>query len=113
MDIRGLAYVVAQHRDPAVWGRFGERVLGMQALPAPGGALWLKMDERACRIVVEQGAESRYLASGWELPDAEGFERALQALEAAQVQVHRASEALRARRDACPERLRAPDGRGA
>ena len=99
MDIRGLSYVVAQHEDPKVWQRFGEDVLGMQAMPGGAGTLWLKMDERACRIIVEKGPENRYLASGWELPNEEAFARALQKLEAAKVTVHRATDELLASRN--------------
>lgn len=91
MDIRGLAYVVARHPDPGEWRNFGERVLGMQAVDAPGGALWLRMDERACRIIVEAGAEARYVASGWELADEAGFLKAIRTLEARGIQVHLAN----------------------
>lgn len=92
MDIRGLAYVVVRHPDPAEWRRFGELVLGMQALTAPGGGLWLRMDERACRIIVEPGNERCYVASGWELPDEAGFQAARAHLQSRGLTVNRADE---------------------
>jgi 3,4-dihydroxy-9,10-secoandrosta-1,3,5(10)-triene-9,17-dione 4,5-dioxygenase len=98
MDIRGLAYVVAQHRDPGVWRQFGERTLGMQARDGPDGTLWLRLDERACRIVVEPGADDRYVASGWEVPDEAAFEDALRELVEAGIDVQRGDGALVRRR---------------
>lgn len=95
MDIRGLAYVVACHTEVAEWRRFGEQVLGMQALAAPDGALWLRTDERACRIFVEPGDASGYVASGWELPDEAAFLHGIALLEARGVEVYRADALLR------------------
>jgi 3,4-dihydroxy-9,10-secoandrosta-1,3,5(10)-triene-9,17-dione 4,5-dioxygenase len=98
MDIRGLAYVVARHRDPDAWVDFGEGVLGMQSQKGPDDSVWLRMDERACRIIVEKGVGDRYVASGWELPDEASFACALYELEDARVEVHRATEELLASR---------------
>lgn len=92
IDIRALAYVVARHPQLPAWRDFGEQVLGMQALAAPGGDLWLKMDERACRFIIEKSPESRYFASGWELPTVEAFAAAAEALRAAKVTFHAATE---------------------
>ena len=99
MDIRGLAYVVASHHDLAEWRHFGERVLGMQAVDAPDGALWLRMDERACRIIVEDGNDSRYVASGWELADEAAFRRAITLLEVGGIDVKRADSAAKVSRN--------------
>ncbi|WP_449192310.1 VOC family protein, partial [Thauera sp.] len=48
----------------------------------PGGGLYIKMDERPFRILVVQGAERRYLASGWELAGEDAFKAALAELDA-------------------------------
>jgi 3,4-dihydroxy-9,10-secoandrosta-1,3,5(10)-triene-9,17-dione 4,5-dioxygenase len=98
MDIRGLAYVVAAHRDPDAWRAFGEQTLGMQAQPGSQDALWLRMDERACRVIVEPGAENRYVASGWELADETAFWRALDLLDRVGIHVHHGDDALVERR---------------
>jgi 3,4-dihydroxy-9,10-secoandrosta-1,3,5(10)-triene-9,17-dione 4,5-dioxygenase len=98
MDLHGLAYVVAGHRDPDAWRAFGERTLGLQARKGPQDALWLRMDERACRIIVEPGAENRYVASGWELADEQAFWQALNLLDRAGVDVHHGDAALVERR---------------
>lgn len=94
-DIRGLAYVVASHRDPQAWRAFGEQVLGMQAVASPAGELWLRMDERAYRILVVEGDEDRYLASGWELPDQRAFADAIEALNRRDIEVHLGDPALK------------------
>lgn len=94
-DIRGLAYIVASHRDPASWRAFGEQVLGMQAVASPAGELWLRMDERAYRILVVKGDEERYVASGWELPTHKAFADAIEALNRRDVDVHLGDAALK------------------
>lgn len=93
--IEALAYIVAQSTDTARWRQFGEQVLGMSAQDAAGGSLYLKMDERAYRILVVPGAEDRYLASGWEVADQAAFRAALAALDKAGVAVQPADAAAR------------------
>lgn len=87
MDIRGLAYVVAQASDLGQWQSYAEDVLGAMTVPAPDGSLYVKFDERQFRIVVSPGARNRYVASGWEVADAAAFEAALAVLEQAGVAV--------------------------
>ena len=82
IDIRGLAYFVAQIDDINEWKRYAEDVLGMMTAPAPGNGLYVKMDERPFRILVVQGAERRYTASGWELASEPAFKAALAELDA-------------------------------
>ena len=77
IDIRGLAYFVAQIDDLAEWKHYAENVLGMMTSAAPGGGLYVKMDERPFRILVVQGDERRYVASGWELAGEVAFKAAL------------------------------------
>ena len=81
IDIRGLAYFVAQIDDITEWKRYAEDVLGMMTAPAPGNGLYVKMDERPFRILVVQGAERRYTASGWELANEPAFKAALAELD--------------------------------
>ena len=56
IDIRGLAYIVAESTDLARWKSYAEGVLGMMSASAADGALYLKMDERQFRILVLPGA---------------------------------------------------------
>lgn len=81
IDIRGLSYFVSQIENLSQWQRYAEDVLGMQVQPAPGGGLYVKMDERPYRMLVVEGDAPRYLASGWELGSQQAFRDALQHLE--------------------------------
>ena len=75
--IDALAYIVAQSTDVAKWKHYAEQVLGMSTSEAPGGGLYLKMDERDYRIAVLPGSEDRYHASGWQVADQAGFDAAV------------------------------------
>ncbi|HQR04391.1 MAG: VOC family protein [Proteobacteria bacterium] len=99
MDIRGLAYVVVQQKDPATWNAFGENVLGLEAKSAPNGDVWLKMDDRAFRIAVQKGDEDRYLVSGWEVASEAAFEQAKNELKKAGVAFTAGSDAEKKNRN--------------
>lgn len=92
MDIRGLAYVVAESTDLPAWRRYGQDVLGMMVQDSPAQGLRLKMDERQFRIAVESGARDAYVASGWEVQGPEAFQSALAVLEQHDV-AHRLGDA--------------------
>ncbi|MGJ8668862.1 MAG: VOC family protein [Oceanococcus sp.] len=81
--IDALAYIVAQSTDVSKWQDYAENVLGMSTSPAPAGGLYLKMDERDFRMLVVQGDEDRYLASGWQVADAAALGQVKAALEGA------------------------------
>lgn len=87
MDIRGLAYVVAETTDMARWKNFAENVLGMMTHSAPDGGLYVRMDERQFRFAVQPGQRDAYVASGWEVASQAAFEDALRVLREAQVDV--------------------------
>ncbi|SFT60443.1 VOC family protein [Paraburkholderia aspalathi] len=91
IDVRALGYIVVQSADVDTWRGYAENVLGMQALDATDGALYVKMDERDFRYLIVPGDADRYFASGWELADAAAFDDAIRALEAAGVEPIRAS----------------------
>lgn len=80
MDIRGLAYVVAETTDLGKWRTYAEQVLGMMVAPAPEGGLYVRMDERQFRIAVQPGPRDAYVASGWEVLNEAAFEAALDSL---------------------------------
>lgn len=94
MDIRGLAYVVAESTDLPRWKVYAEGVLGMQTLPGPDGGLRIKMDERQFRIAVVPGTRDAYVASGWEVAGSRAFEAAIDSLNAHAVPYERADAAL-------------------
>lgn len=81
IEIRGLSYFVAQVENLSHWQRYAEDVLGMQVRPAPAGGLYVKMDERPFRMLIVEGSEARYVASGWELASEQAFTAALAHLD--------------------------------
>lgn len=98
IDIRGLAYVVAETTDLAGWKSYAEGVLGAMTAAAPGGGLYVKFDERQFRIAVLAGKRDAYVASGWEVAGEQAFADAVATLEQADVELHRADAATCAQR---------------
>ncbi len=81
IDIRELGYFVAQTDNLSEWQQYAEQVLGMMTSGAPGGGLYVKMDERPFRMLVVEGSDSRYLASGWGLASEDAFSAATAELD--------------------------------
>lgn len=94
MEIRGLAYVVAESSDLDRWVSYARDVLGMMPSTTADGDLLIKMDERQFRFQVQPGSQDKYFASGWEVANKEAFEQALKALEAADVRYEIGNAAL-------------------
>ncbi|MBM3103994.1 VOC family protein [Pseudomonas sp. P66] len=82
IEIRGLSYFVAMSNNLSQWQRYAEDVLGMQVSEAPAGGLYVKMDARPFRMLVVEGSEARYVASGWELASESAYKAALAHLDA-------------------------------
>lgn len=77
MSIKALGYMRIEATDVAAWREFALKVLGMvEGDGSTPGALYLRMDEMAARLVIVPGEQDRLLISGWEVADAP----ALQAL---------------------------------
>lgn len=96
--IESLAYVVAECGDPERWRQFGEQVVGLQAVEAADGGLYLKMDDRDFRIAVLAGRQDRYVASGWEVADEAAFDEARRVLKEHKVRFEAGDETLCAAR---------------
>ncbi|NIB42675.1 biphenyl 2,3-dioxygenase [Pseudomaricurvus alkylphenolicus] len=103
MKIHSLGYIGVECTDPTRWADYGTRVLGMMdvsdTLNIEGGEqVYLKMDDRPYRIVVEKSDEDRYGFSGWEVAGPEAFNDALRVLEDSGVDFERCSPELIATR---------------
>jgi 3,4-dihydroxy-9,10-secoandrosta-1,3,5(10)-triene-9,17-dione 4,5-dioxygenase len=94
IDIRGLAYIVAETTDLAKWKSYAEGVLGMMTAASPDGGLYVKMDERQFRIAVLRGQRDAYVASGWEVQGQAAFDAAVAHLEQAGVALTHADQGL-------------------
>ncbi|WP_433702408.1 biphenyl-2,3-diol 1,2-dioxygenase [Prescottella equi] len=87
-DIRALGYVTVQTDDIERWRTFAFDVLGFAEGSGPDPeALYLRMDERAARIVVVPGADDRVVTVGWEVRDHAALTRVRTAVEAAGIAV--------------------------
>ncbi len=79
-----LGYVTIQTADIERWRRFAFQLIGFAEGKGPDpAALYLRMDERAARIVVTPGETDRIIASGWEVRDRAGLRRVRDTLDAA------------------------------
>ncbi len=92
MDIAGLGYSVIDATAPRRWIDFGERLAGFAAEERDGAVL-LRMDERAVRLLVLPAATDQYRASGWELRSRRAFEAAKEELVAKGVAFEHATAA--------------------
>ncbi|MGV0849912.1 biphenyl-2,3-diol 1,2-dioxygenase [Mycolicibacterium phlei] len=87
-DLKSLGYVKVQATDIERWRHFAFKVLGFAQGSGPDpDALYLRMDERAARIVVVPGDVDRIVTVGWEVRDHLALTRVKSTLEAAGVAV--------------------------
>ncbi|WP_275572483.1 biphenyl-2,3-diol 1,2-dioxygenase [Mycolicibacterium vanbaalenii] len=82
--ITSLGYVTVQATDMSRWRQFAFEVLGFARGTGPDpDALYLRMDERAARVVVAPGDTDRIVTVGWEVRDRAGLDEVKRALDAA------------------------------
>ena len=83
---KSLGYVTIQTADIERWRQFAFKLLGFAEGSGPDpDALYLRMDERAARIVVTPGDTDRIVAAGWEVRDRAELQRVRETLDAAGV----------------------------
>jgi 2,3-dihydroxybiphenyl 1,2-dioxygenase len=83
---KSLGYVTIQTADIDRWRQFAFGVLGFAEGNGPDpAALYLRMDERAARIIVVPGDGDRIATVGWEVRDHAGLERVKEVLDGAGV----------------------------
>ncbi|HET6731707.1 biphenyl-2,3-diol 1,2-dioxygenase [Mycobacterium sp.] len=87
-DIKSLGYIKVQTNDIDRWRSFAFDVLGFANGAGPdASALYLRMDERAARIVVVPGESDEVVAVGWEVRDRPALLRLQETLQSAGVGV--------------------------
>lgn len=85
-DLKSLGYITISTNDIDRWRRFAFGVLGFAEGKGPDeSALYLRMDERAARLIVVPGETDRVLTIGWEVRDHPGMQRIKAALDGAGV----------------------------
>ncbi|WP_127783432.1 biphenyl-2,3-diol 1,2-dioxygenase [Rhodococcus sp. X156] len=87
-DIKGLGYVKIQTADMERWRTFAFKVLGFAEGSGPDEkAMYLRMDERAARIIVVPAESDGVVNVGWEVGDHAALVRVRERLEKAGVEV--------------------------
>jgi 2,3-dihydroxybiphenyl 1,2-dioxygenase len=81
-EIKSLGYITVSTNDVDRWRQFAFGVLGFAEGKGPDpGALYLRMDERAARIIVVPGDTDQVLTVGWEVRDGAALQRVKDALD--------------------------------
>ncbi|MFD5178223.1 VOC family protein [Nocardia sp. NPDC058379] len=70
-----LGYVVVESARLADWRRFGVDAIGMHADQVDHGTLRFRLDDHACRFLVEHGPQEDVTAIGWQVDDHQSFDR--------------------------------------
>jgi len=87
-EIKGLGYLKVSTHDIDRWRTFAFDVLGFAEGSGPDeSALYLRMDERAARIIVVPGEADEVVEIGWEVRDGKALAAVTSKLEAAGVAV--------------------------
>lgn len=85
-DLKSLGYITVSTSDIERWRHFAFGVLGFAEGKGPDeSALYLRMDERAARIIVVPGEVDRVITVGWEVRDHQALQRVKAALDGAGV----------------------------
>ena len=85
-DLKSLGYITISTSDIDRWRHFAFRILGFaEGKGSDASALYLRMDERAARIIVVPGEADRVLTVGWEVRDHAALQRIKAILDGAGV----------------------------
>ncbi|WP_375485870.1 biphenyl-2,3-diol 1,2-dioxygenase [uncultured Mycobacterium sp.] len=85
-DLKSLGYINISTKEIDRWRHFAFGVLGFAEGKGPDeSALYLRMDERAARLIVVPGKTDRVLTVGWEVRDHPALQRVKATLDAAGV----------------------------
>ena len=88
-DLKSLGYITISTSSIDRWRHFAFGVLGFAEGKGPqngdASALYLRMDERAARIIVVPGETDRVLTVGWEVRDHSALQRVKAVLDGAGV----------------------------
>lgn len=80
--LHGLGYLILQTAQLDRWRELAVDVLGMVPGEGPDpDALYLRVDERAARLVLVPGEQERLLTVGWEVRDAQRLQEVVRRLE--------------------------------
>ncbi|WP_040807985.1 VOC family protein [Nocardia concava] len=93
-----LGYIAVRSNRITDWRRFGADAVGVHVDDIDGGALRFRLDDRACRFLIERGHAEDVTALGWQIDDHETFDRILARVTARGVPIAEGSVEEAARR---------------
>jgi 2,3-dihydroxybiphenyl 1,2-dioxygenase len=97
-SVSQLGYLVIKAKDLQAWKSYAAEILGMSCDDSEEGTLFLRMDDRSHRFIIEQGDQDDLGAVGWQVRNEESFDEIKQQIEAAGISPTVATEdELRAR----------------
>ncbi|WP_280232752.1 VOC family protein [Nocardia cyriacigeorgica] len=70
-----LGYIVVESTRLPDWQRFGAEAIGMHVDRLDHSTLRFRLDDHACRFLVERGPQEDVTAIGWQVDDHESFDR--------------------------------------
>lgn len=70
-----LGYVVVESRRMSAWHRFGADAIGLHVDELSSDVLRFRLDDHACRFLIQRGPAEDVTALGWQIDDHETFER--------------------------------------
>ncbi|MCP2319198.1 2,3-dihydroxybiphenyl 1,2-dioxygenase [Nocardia amikacinitolerans] len=70
-----LGYVAVRSRKLTDWDRFGALAIGMHVDRLDADTLRFRLDDHACRFLIERGPAEDVTALGWQIDDHETFDR--------------------------------------
>ncbi|MDL5159667.1 VOC family protein [Actinomycetospora termitidis] len=80
-----LGYLVIETQRMTDWRRFGVDAVGMHADELDRDTLRFRMDEHACRFLLERGPAEDVTTIGWQLDDHDTFDRVIDRVRGAGV----------------------------
>jgi len=104
MKIHSLGYIGVNSMTPSNWSEFATKVLGLEDASAHLNAagennVYLKMDDRPYRLVINKADHDSYAFSGWEIAGPDEFANAISTLEKKGINFERgSSDVIAARR---------------
>ncbi|GAA1538072.1 VOC family protein [Nocardioides humi] len=70
-----LGYLVVESRRMTEWHRFGADAIGLHVDELDGDTLRFRLDDHACRFLVQRGPAEDLMAIGWQVDDHATFDR--------------------------------------
>ena len=98
-EITCLSHIVIRSMKLDEWADYGVNILGMEVAERSAERLCLRMDDRAYRLIIEQGPEEDLASAGWELDNQAELEAFVTHLRAQGINVGEAGEDLRRSRN--------------